>query len=317
MFDTFGRLTSETNSAVDSHFAFTGKFFDDLGDTELSTSLSHHWNRWYDPQLGKWLSEDPIGFAGGDVNLGRYVGNHATGAVDWSGLFDDPWWRDSGWDFLQPWSWGGCLSEGLGVVAVADGIGFSSIHWQGLQLDREFREVRQRILGERAGRGDFTREFAQSYQAGSSETAAIRELATQAVLHNASGGFYATPLGSGGRATALSGRSAEDAVANATGIPVNRGLGRQVVPGTGLGGFRIPDMAVFGPGASLEVRGTIIEVKNVTTLSGTRQIRDLADAAKDLGGHLEIFTNARIPKSGVLRDLIDQGRIVVQPLPAN
>ncbi|MFN9877866.1 MAG: putative toxin [Planctomycetota bacterium] len=76
-------------------------------------------------------------------------------------------------------------------------------------------------------------------------------------------------------------------------------------------------MAVFGPGASLEVRGTIIEVKNVTTLSGTRQIRDLADAAKDLGGHLEIFTNARIPKSGVLRDLIDQGRIVVQPLPAN
>ncbi|MFO0181096.1 MAG: polymorphic toxin type 8 domain-containing protein, partial [bacterium] len=49
------------------------------------------WNRWYDPQLGKWLSEDPIGFAGGDVNLGRYVGNHATGAVDANGLFmDDP-----------------------------------------------------------------------------------------------------------------------------------------------------------------------------------------------------------------------------------
>ncbi|MFO0261921.1 MAG: RHS repeat domain-containing protein, partial [Planctomycetota bacterium] len=85
VFDTFGRLTSETNPSVDSHFAFTGKFFDDLGDAELSTSLSHHWNRWYDPQLGKWLSEDPIGFAGGDVNLGRYVGNHATGAVDWSG----------------------------------------------------------------------------------------------------------------------------------------------------------------------------------------------------------------------------------------
>jgi hypothetical protein len=36
------------------------------------------------------VSEDPIGFAGGDANLGRYVGNFATGAVDWSGLFDDP-----------------------------------------------------------------------------------------------------------------------------------------------------------------------------------------------------------------------------------
>ena len=85
VFDTFGRLLSETNSSVDSHFAFTGKFFEDLGDTDPTTSLSHHWNRWYDPQLGKWVSEDPIGFAGGDANLGRYVGNLATGAVDWSG----------------------------------------------------------------------------------------------------------------------------------------------------------------------------------------------------------------------------------------
>jgi hypothetical protein len=188
---------------------------------------------------------------------------------------------------------------------------------QGYQLDKEFREVRQRIFGERADRGDFVREFAQTYRAGDSEAAAMRELATQAIMHNASGGFYATPLGSGGRATSLSGRPAEDAVANMTGVRVNRGPGRQVVPGTGIGGFRIPDMAVFGPGASLEVRGTIIEVKNVTQLSGTRQIRDLADAANDLGGYLEIFTNARIPKSGVLRDLIDQGRVVIQSLPAN
>ena len=89
VFDTFGRLLSETNSSVDSHFAFTGKFFEDLGDTDPTTSLSHHWNRWYDPQSGKWMSEDPIGFAGGDANLGRYVGNFATGGRDWSGFYQD------------------------------------------------------------------------------------------------------------------------------------------------------------------------------------------------------------------------------------
>jgi RHS repeat-associated protein len=85
VFDTFGRLNSETNASVDTNFAFTGKFFDDLGDAENSTSLSHHWNRWYDPQTGKWMSEDPIGFAGGDANLGRYVGNGATIFLDPSG----------------------------------------------------------------------------------------------------------------------------------------------------------------------------------------------------------------------------------------
>jgi hypothetical protein len=35
--------------------------------------------------MGKWVSEDPIGFAGGDANLGRYVGNGATIFLDPSG----------------------------------------------------------------------------------------------------------------------------------------------------------------------------------------------------------------------------------------
>jgi len=32
--------------------------------------------------LGRWISEDPIGFWGGDYNLSRYVQNDATGWVD-------------------------------------------------------------------------------------------------------------------------------------------------------------------------------------------------------------------------------------------
>lgn len=61
-------------------FAFTGKQFDD------ATLLQHNLNRWLDPSLGQWLSEDSIGFSAGDENVRRYVGNFTTASIDPSGL---------------------------------------------------------------------------------------------------------------------------------------------------------------------------------------------------------------------------------------
>ena len=40
----------------------------------------------YDPSIGRWLSEDPSGFDGGDPNLYRYVGNSPTNFTDATGL---------------------------------------------------------------------------------------------------------------------------------------------------------------------------------------------------------------------------------------
>jgi uncharacterized protein RhaS with RHS repeats len=40
----------------------------------------------YDPGTGRWLSQDPLGFEAGDVNLYRYVKNRPTNASDPSGL---------------------------------------------------------------------------------------------------------------------------------------------------------------------------------------------------------------------------------------
>ncbi len=40
----------------------------------------------YDPGIGRWLSEDPIGFEAGDSNLYRYVANNPTNHTDPSGL---------------------------------------------------------------------------------------------------------------------------------------------------------------------------------------------------------------------------------------
>jgi RHS repeat-associated protein len=84
-FDSYGNLIGETNSAVDLLFAFTGRPFDE------STGLQNNLNRWYDPSAGRWISEDPIGFAAGDQNLTRYVGNSPLASIDPFGLSpDDP-----------------------------------------------------------------------------------------------------------------------------------------------------------------------------------------------------------------------------------
>ena len=61
-------------------FGYTGRFFDD------DTGLQWNTNRWYDPGVGRWISEDPIGFAAGDPNLYRYVGNSVADSVDPDGL---------------------------------------------------------------------------------------------------------------------------------------------------------------------------------------------------------------------------------------
>ena len=78
-YDSFGRRVWETNDAVDLVFGYTGKLFDE------TTRLQNNVNRWYDSSTGRWISQDPIGFAAGDANLYRYVGNGPTNATDPSG----------------------------------------------------------------------------------------------------------------------------------------------------------------------------------------------------------------------------------------
>jgi len=87
-YDSYGNLVSETASAVDQMFGYTGRALDE------STGLQNNHHRWYSPDLGRWLSEDPIGFAAGDLNLSRYVGNGPTNRVDPSGLvWAGDWWN--------------------------------------------------------------------------------------------------------------------------------------------------------------------------------------------------------------------------------
>lgn len=79
-YDSFGNITNQTNPALTFRFGYTGRDFDS------ETGLSYYRARYYDARVGRFLSEDPIGFGGGDANLYRYVGNSPANYTDPTGL---------------------------------------------------------------------------------------------------------------------------------------------------------------------------------------------------------------------------------------
>ena len=54
--------------------------------SSLTRGGRYSWARYYHPGLQRFVSEDPIGFAGGDANLYAYVGNAPTDLHDPLGL---------------------------------------------------------------------------------------------------------------------------------------------------------------------------------------------------------------------------------------
>lgn len=79
-YDGYGKIVSESDSSFGDRYKFTGRERDSITGLQL-----HDW-RQYDPVTGTWTSRDPIGFAAGDANLYRYVGNNSLNAVDPEGL---------------------------------------------------------------------------------------------------------------------------------------------------------------------------------------------------------------------------------------
>ncbi len=82
-YSTFGQVTSETNSATDHLFGYTGREFD------AETGLLYLRNRYYDPAAGRFASEDPTGFDGQDANLNAYVRNNPLNQTDSMGTEPD------------------------------------------------------------------------------------------------------------------------------------------------------------------------------------------------------------------------------------
>ncbi|MDR1925382.1 MAG: hypothetical protein LBQ66_13510, partial [Planctomycetaceae bacterium] len=79
-YNSFGKIISATKNDSSLQFAYTGKLTDKV--SELQWNI----NRWYDANVGRWVSEDPIGFEGGDFNLSKYVANSPLFMKDFLGL---------------------------------------------------------------------------------------------------------------------------------------------------------------------------------------------------------------------------------------
>jgi RHS repeat-associated protein len=77
-YSAFGQ-TAQTGSVVNP-FRFTGREFDS------ETGLYYYRARYYDPRIGRFLSEDPVGFKGG-INFYAYVENSPAFFTDPYGLW--------------------------------------------------------------------------------------------------------------------------------------------------------------------------------------------------------------------------------------
>jgi len=78
-YDSFGDVLSETNPEAGDRFKFTGREFDS------ATGLYYYRARYYDAAIGRFISEDPLGFRAGDPNLYRYVNNAPGVGLDPTG----------------------------------------------------------------------------------------------------------------------------------------------------------------------------------------------------------------------------------------
>jgi RHS repeat-associated protein len=92
-YDPFGNtiISSTTNS---NGYQYTGRENEGNG-------LYFYRARYYSPLLGRFINEDPLGFAGSGPNFYAYVHNSPTNLVDPFGLQDNasPW--QVGWEWLS------------------------------------------------------------------------------------------------------------------------------------------------------------------------------------------------------------------------
>ncbi len=77
-YDAFGNSSGTSLTRYD----YTGR------ERDPDTGLLYYRARWYDPQVGRFISEDPIGLAGG-INAFAYVGNGPILGTDPQGLFNE------------------------------------------------------------------------------------------------------------------------------------------------------------------------------------------------------------------------------------
>ena len=82
--DVFGNLINQTGSSS-GNLGFQSKYYDQ------ESGLNYYYHRYYNPQIGRFINEDPIGLTGG-LNMYGFVDNNSLN-------YDDPFGLDKLKDF--------------------------------------------------------------------------------------------------------------------------------------------------------------------------------------------------------------------------
>lgn len=130
-YDSFGNAT---NRSFATRYQFTGREFDE------TTGLYYYRARWYDAKLGRFISEDPIGFAGGDINLYGYVYNRPL-------MLTDPSGNLPGWDHY----WFYYYSKKCGESGIACATSVNGANQSQQELERMAQEAFNRGAGSISG----------------------------------------------------------------------------------------------------------------------------------------------------------------------
>ncbi|MFH2046635.1 MAG: RHS repeat-associated core domain-containing protein [Pseudomonadota bacterium] len=91
-YTAYGKASVDASSTVTNNLRFPGQYFDE------ETGLCYNLKRYYDPDTGRYIQADPLGFAGGDSDLYTYVLNNPLNLYDPYGL---SWLDWKGFDYLD------------------------------------------------------------------------------------------------------------------------------------------------------------------------------------------------------------------------
>ena len=119
-YDPFGNTTTlgSQNSNV---FQFTGR------ENEGNGLYYYYRARYYSPVLGRFISQDPLGFAGSGPNLYAYAADDPINLSDPLGLDSGDWWDPrGGYDFSHYDPWDTVIDIGNTAEAFTDALTFGS-----------------------------------------------------------------------------------------------------------------------------------------------------------------------------------------------
>ena len=108
-YQVFGKAEISNDSTVTNNLRFPGQYYDE------ETGMHYNWNRYYDPESGRYSQTDPIGLLGG-LHLYTYVTNKPSSRIDPQGLeFGDFHyyrnWGGPGWTGRRWTSWNKMTEE--------------------------------------------------------------------------------------------------------------------------------------------------------------------------------------------------------------